>query len=148
MRRVAEPPLIFYAQTRVSFRCVRTIYRSLRNETLIRSQPDFIAHDPTAESIVVAHEGTDSKNMCVIRLLSVQWVAYVFFSLSILNDAKFGLVDLNATRFPSTAGQGIKVHSGFQQTFERTADGLLAGVMKGLASTGVKKVGYDDLFLR
>jgi hypothetical protein len=32
------------------------------------------------------------------------------------------------------------VHDGFQQTFERTADGLLAGVMKGLASTGVKKV--------
>jgi hypothetical protein len=61
-------------------------------------------------------------------------------SLSILNDAKFGLVDLNVTRFPDTAGQGIQVHSGFQETFERTADGLLDGVLKGLASTGAKKV--------
>ncbi|KAK7031453.1 lipase-3 domain-containing protein [Favolaschia claudopus] len=83
----------------------------------------FIAHDLTDESIVVAHEGTDSKNI-----------------LSILNDAKFGLVDLNVTRFPESAGKGIKVHSGFQQTFERTADGLLAGVLKGLEDTGVKKV--------
>jgi len=102
----------------------------LGNVTFLQSGGDegliplyFIAHDPTDESIVVAHEGTDSKNI-----------------LSIINDAKFGLVDLNATRFPSTAGQGIKVHSGFQETFERTADGLLAGVMKGLADTGVKKV--------
>jgi len=104
--------------------------KALGNVTFLQSGGDegliplyFIAHDPTDESIVVAHEGTDSKNI-----------------LSILNDAKFGLVDLNATRFPATAGQGIQVHSGFQETFERTADGLLAGVMKGLADFGVKKV--------
>jgi hypothetical protein len=34
----------------------------------------------------------------------------------------------------------ITVHSGFQETFERTADDLLAGVIAGLASTGVKKI--------
>ncbi|KAJ7132176.1 alpha/beta-hydrolase [Mycena epipterygia] len=102
----------------------------LGNVTFLQSGGDegliplyFIAHDVDDQSIVVAHEGTDSKNI-----------------LSILNDAKFGLVDLNSTRFPETEGQGIQVHSGFQQTFERTADGLLAGVMKGLADTGVKKV--------
>jgi hypothetical protein len=32
------------------------------------------------------------------------------------------------------------VHDGFQQTFERTVDSLLAGVMDGLKSTGVKKI--------
>lgn len=78
-------------------------------------------------------------------------------SLSILNDADFVLENINATRFSQTAGrmftltdhlsdylslptEGIQVHSGFQQTFERTADGLLAGVKAGLASTGVSKV--------
>ncbi|KAF8210022.1 Alpha/Beta hydrolase protein [Mycena galopus ATCC 62051] len=61
-------------------------------------------------------------------------------SLSILNDVELGLVPLNASRFPQTAGQNITVHDGFQQTFERTADGLLAGVMEGLASTGVQKI--------
>ncbi|KAJ6469739.1 alpha/beta-hydrolase [Mycena vitilis] len=104
--------------------------KALGNVTFLQSGGDqgliplyFIAHDPSDESIVVAHEGTDSKNI-----------------LSIINDAKFFLADLNATRFPSTAGQGIQVHNGFQDTFERTADGLLAGVMKGLADTGAKKV--------
>jgi hypothetical protein len=83
----------------------------------------YIAHDADDQALVVAHEGTDPKEF-----------------LSILNDAEFGLVPLNASRFPSTVGQNITVHSGFQETFERTADGLLAGVMSGLASTGVKKV--------
>ncbi|KAJ7027920.1 alpha/beta-hydrolase [Mycena alexandri] len=103
---------------------------ALGNVTFLQSGGDqgliplyYIAHDPTDNSIVVAHEGTVTSNI-----------------LSILNDVKLGLVDLNVTRFPSTAGKGIQVHSGFQQTFERTADGLLAGVMKGLSDTGAKKV--------
>ncbi|KAJ7281985.1 alpha/beta-hydrolase [Mycena rebaudengoi] len=83
----------------------------------------FIAVDPKDNSLAVAHQGTDSKNV-----------------VSIINDVKFALVDLNTTRFPNAEGLDIKVHDGFQDTFERTADGLLAGVMAGLASTGAKKV--------
>jgi hypothetical protein len=83
----------------------------------------FIAHDTVDQSLVVAHEGTDPDNI-----------------LSILNDAEFGLEDVDTARIPQAAGQGVKVHSGFQQTFQRTADGLLAGVQAGLASTGVNKV--------
>ncbi|KAJ6452640.1 alpha/beta-hydrolase [Mycena sanguinolenta] len=104
--------------------------QALKNITFLQSGGNqgtiplyYIAHDADGEALVVAHEGTDAKNI-----------------LSILNDAEFGLVPLNASRFPETAGQNITVHSGFQATFERTADGLLAGVMSGLASTGVKKV--------
>ncbi|KAJ7857855.1 Alpha/Beta hydrolase protein, partial [Mycena leptocephala] len=87
---------------------------------------DYIAHDADDQSLVVAHEGTDAKNI-----------------LSILNDAQFGLVSLNVLRFPETTGSATKniaVHDGFQQTFERTADSLLAGVMDGLKSTGMKKI--------
>ncbi|KAJ6517430.1 alpha/beta-hydrolase [Mycena vitilis] len=83
----------------------------------------YIAHDAEDESLVVAHEGTDVGSF-----------------LSVLNDAKFELVALNATRFPETAGKNITVHDGFQETFERTADELLAGVQAALASTGVKKI--------
>ncbi|KAJ7872431.1 alpha/beta-hydrolase [Mycena leptocephala] len=57
-------------------------------------------------------------------------------TLSILNDAQFGLVALNFLRFLQTSN----MHDGFQQTFERTADSLLAGVMDGLKSTGLKKI--------
>ncbi|KAJ6506090.1 alpha/beta-hydrolase [Mycena vulgaris] len=103
---------------------------ALANVTFLQSGGDegkiplyYIAHDADDQTIVVAHEGTDAGNL-----------------LSILNDAQFGLVPLNVSRFPETAGKNITVHDGFQQTFERTADGLLAGVMAGLASTGVKKV--------
>ncbi|KAJ3797474.1 alpha/beta-hydrolase [Lentinula aff. detonsa] len=83
----------------------------------------FIAHDPSTSTIVVAHQGTDPNNL-----------------LSILNDAKFGLVDLNTTRFTTADGKGIQVHDGFQQTFERTADGVLAGVQNGLATTNATNV--------
>ncbi|KAJ6609795.1 alpha/beta-hydrolase [Mycena sp. CBHHK59/15] len=103
---------------------------ALGNVTFLQSGGDqgliplyYIAHDANDESLVVAHEGTDPDKI-----------------LSILNDLQFGLVDLNATRFPQTAGQNVQVHSGFQKTFERTADGLLAGVMAEMASTGVSKV--------
>ncbi|KAJ3818995.1 alpha/beta-hydrolase [Lentinula raphanica] len=82
----------------------------------------FIAHDPSTDTIVVAHQGTDPNNL-----------------LSILNDAKFGLVDLNTTRFTAAAGR-IQVHDGFQQTFERTADGVLAGVQNGLATKNASNV--------
>jgi len=103
---------------------------ALKNITFLQQGGDqgliplyYIAHDQDGEALVVAHEGTDAKNI-----------------LSIANDAQFGLVALNASRFPETAGQNITVHAGFQETFERTADSLLAGVLAGLNSTGVKKV--------
>jgi len=83
----------------------------------------FVAHDPVTQSIVVAHQGTEPENI-----------------LSVLNDAEFFLTELNSTRFPSTADQSVKVHSGFQKTFERTADGVLAGVQKGLKANNLKKV--------
>ncbi|KAJ7575605.1 alpha/beta-hydrolase [Mycena floridula] len=83
----------------------------------------FIAHDPDTSTVVVAHQGTEPENI-----------------LSVLNDAEFILTDLNTTRFTSADGLGIKVHSGFQDTFERTADGLLSGVQNAIASTGASKV--------
>ncbi|KAF7288972.1 Lipase-3 domain-containing protein [Mycena indigotica] len=83
----------------------------------------FIAHDTVENTLVVAHEGTDPSKF-----------------LSLLNDAEFALTAIDTKRIPNAAGKGIKVHDGFQNTFQRTADGLLAGVQKNLASTGVQKV--------
>ncbi|KAL4263316.1 hypothetical protein AB1N83_008887 [Pleurotus pulmonarius] len=48
------------------------------------------------------------------------------------------LKGLNSTRFPS-ADDSVKVHDGFRKTFERTADGVLSGVQKGLAANNVNK---------
>ncbi|KAG6827214.1 hypothetical protein H0H93_015771, partial [Arthromyces matolae] len=79
----------------------------------------FIAHDPSTQSIVVAHEGTDPFNL-----------------LSILNDVQIPLVGLNSSRFPNIDAS-VQVHDGFQKTFERTADDVLAGVQAGLASAAI-----------
>ncbi|KAJ7628922.1 alpha/beta-hydrolase [Roridomyces roridus] len=83
----------------------------------------YIAYDAQDQSVVVAHEGTDPDNI-----------------LSLLNDAEFLLEDIDTTRFPQAAGKGIQVHSGFQSTFERTADGILSGVQAALAQNGANKV--------
>ncbi|KAK7470790.1 hypothetical protein VKT23_002208 [Stygiomarasmius scandens] len=83
----------------------------------------FVAHDPSTDTIVVAHQGTEPENF-----------------LSVLNDLQFFLEDLNTTRFTSAEGRDIKVHDGFQKTFERTADGVLSGVLSGLATKGASKV--------
>ncbi|KAJ7055695.1 alpha/beta-hydrolase [Mycena amicta] len=83
----------------------------------------FIAHDTVEQTLVVAHEGTDPSKFA-----------------SLLNDAEFALTGVDTTRIPQAAGKSIKVHDGMQDTFQRTADGLLAGVKTGLASTGVTTV--------
>lgn len=82
----------------------------------------FIAHDPATQSIVVAHQGTHTSSI-----------------LSILNNVQIDLVNLNSTRFPG-ADANIRVHDGFQKTFERTADDVLSRVQAALVSKGAKKV--------
>ncbi|KAJ8079377.1 hypothetical protein AAF712_010955 [Marasmius tenuissimus] len=83
----------------------------------------FVANDPSDNSIVVAHQGTDPFNF-----------------LSVLNDALFLLKDINPNRFTSAKDKGIEVHDGFQKTFERTADVVLEAVKKGLADFKTNKV--------
>ncbi|KAL0573172.1 hypothetical protein V5O48_008782 [Marasmius crinis-equi] len=89
----------------------------------------FVAHDPSTETIVVSHQGTNSKDL-----------------LSILNDAQLALKDISTKRFTSAKGKSIEIHDGFQKTFERTADEVLAAVKRGLAefkSTKVHVTGHS-----
>lgn len=77
-----------------------------------------------------------------------------------MNDAEFLLTDINPDRIASAGGEyfcrlylflgilliasaildGVKVHSGFQDTFERTADDVLAAVQQTVADTGATQV--------
>ncbi|KAI0334990.1 alpha/beta-hydrolase [Cubamyces sp. BRFM 1775] len=82
----------------------------------------FIASDPDSQTIVVAHQGTDPKNI-----------------LSIANDVEFAQVDANTTRFPK-ASSDVQLHSGFQDTQGRTSDIVMSTVQSGLASTNFKRV--------
>ncbi|KAF8883383.1 alpha/beta-hydrolase [Mucidula mucida] len=83
----------------------------------------FVAHDAPTNSIIVAHQGTDPDNI-----------------LSVLNDAAFFLEDLSTNLISGLNVNDIKVHSGFQNAFERTAAEIMAAVQDGLTSTGSTKV--------
>jgi len=82
----------------------------------------YIAHDPTSQSIIVAHQGTNSSN-----------------PLSVINDLELNLEPLNTTLFPSVSSS-IQAHNGFALTFARTADEILGNVTAALQSKGVNKV--------
>ncbi|KAI0071575.1 alpha/beta-hydrolase [Panus rudis PR-1116 ss-1] len=82
----------------------------------------FIATDPTTESVVVAHQGTDPTQL-----------------VSIANDAQIAQVEMNSTLFPKAA-DGARVHEGFQKTQGRTADLVLSTVQSALASTKYNRV--------
>ena len=102
---------------------------------------DFVAHDPETQSIVVAHQGTNSRDMYGFPLPSMDpQFLNVFCRLSLLNDAQLLLDDINTDRFPSARGKDIEVHDGFQKTFERTADEVVAAVERGLVEFNVTKV--------
>lgn len=82
----------------------------------------YVAQDSTTQSIVVAHEGTNSSD-----------------PMSVINDLGINLQSLNATLFPG-ASDDVQVHDGFASTHEHTADVILAAVRGGLSTTGFKKV--------
>ncbi|OBZ74011.1 putative feruloyl esterase A [Grifola frondosa] len=79
-------------------------------------------YDPQSQTVVVAHQGTDPKEL-----------------LSILNDAEFAQADANTTLFPQ-AGSDVQLHDGFQDTQGRTADIVMSTVQSALSSTGFKRV--------
>ncbi|VDC05154.1 unnamed protein product [Peniophora sp. CBMAI 1063] len=82
----------------------------------------FVAQDDTLQSIVVAHQGTNSSS-----------------PLSIINDLKADLRSLNTTLFPQV-GDDVQAHDGFADVQEQTADAIFAAVQQGLSSSGYSKV--------
>lgn len=82
----------------------------------------MVAHDKTTNTIFVAHQGTNPDDI-----------------MSILNDAEFVPDDID-TQFIPSAGDDVKVHSGFQDTFLHTADIILNATMSALQSTGAQNL--------
>ncbi|KAH7874076.1 alpha/beta-hydrolase [Lentinula edodes] len=82
------------------------------NDGLVPSY--LIAHDPSTNTIVVAHQGTNSKNV-----------------LSILNDVNILHVGLDKSIFKQSAKK-VEVHEGFQNTFRHTSTIVLTEVKKAL----------------
>jgi hypothetical protein len=61
------------------------------------------------------------------------------FRLSVANDIKFTQRALNSTLFPNIP-DSVKVHNGFADTQERTAEQVLGGVLLGLEQKNISRV--------
>ncbi|KAJ7089802.1 lipase [Mycena belliarum] len=82
----------------------------------------YVGVDTALDTVIVGHQGTDSKQI-----------------LSIFTDINFGQKTLNRTLFPGF-DSSIKVHSGFANEQAMTATLVLAAVKSAIATYGVKKV--------
>ncbi|CAK5270713.1 unnamed protein product [Mycena citricolor] len=74
--------------------------------------------------LYVAHEGTDPIHLYAALVRSSFQPLILGCSESVLNDAELELTPANKSFFP--AAKAANVHSGFQQTFIRTASAILA----------------------
>ncbi|KAJ3786772.1 alpha/beta-hydrolase [Lentinula aff. detonsa] len=90
------------------------------NDGLVPSY--LIAHDGSTNTIVVAHQGTDSHNF-----------------LSELNDLDILHVGLDKSIFKQPAKK-VEVHDGFQQAFKGSSKIILAEVKNALATFNSKAV--------
>ncbi|KAK0188338.1 alpha/beta-hydrolase [Armillaria mellea] len=98
--------------------------RILASGGVVGLLPRFIiAHDNLTNSIVVAHQGTDPSSI-----------------ISIANDVELLLTPIDTEVFPSAAQRNNLVHSGFLDTFLRTAPIVLSSVKYGISITGATTV--------
>ncbi|KAG8926824.1 hypothetical protein FRC02_008635 [Tulasnella sp. 418] len=74
----------------------------------------FVGWSPALKSVIVTHQGTDPTQF-----------------LSIINDLDLGLDKLDQKYFTGLSSS-FYVHGGFQDTFKRSADAVLAAVKKVL----------------
>ncbi|KZS95526.1 lipase [Sistotremastrum niveocremeum HHB9708] len=82
----------------------------------------YVGFDKASNSIVVAHQGTDTSE----------------FEAD-LTDAKFELETLDPTLFPGISSS-VEVHDGFAEEQADTATTILAAVQSGLSKFGTTKV--------
>jgi hypothetical protein len=88
----------------------------------------YVGFDPSLNTVVVAHQGTDSSNI-----------------IADLTDTDFFLGSLDPTLFPGISSS-IEVHSGFRDSHARSAPTILAAVQRTMAAhsaTSVTIVGHS-----
>ncbi|KAJ3743759.1 lipase class 3 family protein [Lentinula detonsa] len=88
----------------------------------------FVGFDPTLNSVIVSHQGTDTSEI-----------------LPIITDAEFELETLNAALFPGVSSS-VEVHDGFGKAQADTATAVLAAVQQAMSAhstTAVTTVGHS-----
>lgn len=82
----------------------------------------YVGYDPSLESVIVAHQGTDPSDI-----------------LPLLTDANFFLSSLDSSLFPGIPSD-TEVHSGFKDAQASTAADVLAAVQTALSKHGATTI--------
>ncbi|KAJ7577990.1 Alpha/Beta hydrolase protein [Mycena floridula] len=82
----------------------------------------YVGFDPTLNTIIVGHQGTDASKI-----------------LPIITDADIELSSLDPTLFPGIS-PSVKAHSGFQESQADTAAAVLAAVKTGISRFGATHI--------
>lgn len=82
----------------------------------------YVGFDPTLETVMVAHQGTDPSKI-----------------IPLVTDATFSLESLNSTLFPGLSSD-LQVHSGFADEHAKTASEVLSAVQTAMSQSGLNKV--------
>ncbi|KAG6819832.1 hypothetical protein H0H93_008089 [Arthromyces matolae] len=82
----------------------------------------FVGVDPTLQTVVVAHQGTDPTLL-----------------MPLLTDADFFLGDLDPNLFPGV-DSSIQVHDGFRDAHAETSGDVLSAVQTALSQSGLNNV--------
>jgi hypothetical protein len=111
-------------------------------ETMLTMNSGYVGFDPTLKTIIVAHQGTDTSKLYVLR---VHHHLTFFPTLSppsrftVLTDANFIPAPLNPTLFPGLPFT-VLVHAGFAIEHAQTATDVLAAVQQGMSQFNTTKV--------
>ncbi|KAF9471994.1 alpha/beta-hydrolase [Pholiota conissans] len=82
----------------------------------------YVGVDPTLQTIIVGHQGTDPTKI-----------------VPLVTDGAFVLKNLDSTLFPGISSD-IEVHSGFADEHAKTATSVLAAVNTAIQKSGLKEV--------
>ncbi|KAI0058955.1 lipase [Artomyces pyxidatus] len=82
----------------------------------------YVGYDPALDTVIVAHQGTDSTNL-----------------LADLTNVEVTMQDLDPTLFPGLP-KSIQVHTGYSNAHARTAPEILAAVQTVLSQHSTKQV--------
>jgi len=82
----------------------------------------FVGYDPTLETVIVSHQGTDPEEI-----------------LPLVTDADIVLINLDSSLFPGLSSS-IEVHSGFADAQASTATDVLAAVQTTMSRYGTSHV--------
>ncbi|KAF9456174.1 Alpha/Beta hydrolase protein [Collybia nuda] len=82
----------------------------------------YVGYDPTLETIIVSHQGTDIAKI-----------------IPLITDALIFMSPLNPSLFPGVSS-GVQVHHGFGFAQEQSATQVLEAVKTAMANSGFKKV--------